>query len=90
MTSAPQDATLVIFHTAVLSYVPDQAERDRFAQMMSRSRATWISNELPRVFGTIAEKAPPAPALGRFLLAINGQPVAWTGPHGQLIEWFAN
>jgi hypothetical protein len=88
MASAPQDATLVVFHTAVLSYVPEAAERARFAQMMLNSGAIWISNESPRVFASIAEKAPPPSAVGRFLLSINGQPVAWTGPHGQSIDWF--
>jgi hypothetical protein len=90
MASAPNDATLVIFHTAVLNYVSSQLERDQFARIMSESRSIWISNESPRVFPKLAEKAPPAPAAGRFLLAINEQPVAWTGPHGQSIDWFGN
>lgn len=88
MASAPKDGTLVVFHTAVLGYVFDKAKRDHFSQTMRRSRVTWISNEPPRVFASIAENAPAPKAVGRFLLAINGQPVAWSGPHGQSIDWF--
>ena len=87
MAQAPTGATLVVFHTAVLAYVAP-AVRDRFADVMRRSGAVWISNEAPRVLPTIAARAPLPPAPGRFLLAINERPVGWTGPHGQSIDWF--
>jgi hypothetical protein len=90
MANAPKFATLVVFHTAVLGYVPEKAQRDRFARIMMDSRAVWISNESPRVFAKMAERAPPPPAAGCFLLAINGEPIAWTGPHGQSLDWFAS
>ena len=86
--TAPSDATLVIFHTAVLGYVLPRSAREQFAATVKQIGAEWISNEAPGVFPSIAEKAPPAPARGRFLLARNGTPVAWTGPHGQSIDWF--
>ena len=89
MAKAPKLATLVVFHTAVLSYVREQAQRDRFVRIVMDSEAVWISNESPRVFAMMAEGAPPPHAAGRFLLAVNGEPVAWTGPHGQSLDWFA-
>lgn len=89
MAEAPKDATLVVLHTAVLSYIQDQTLRERFAEAMMKSRAVWISNESPRVFPNMAAKAPPPPSPGRFLLAVDGEAVAWTGPHGQSIDWFA-
>ncbi len=89
MAEAPRDATLVVFHTAVLSYIEDQAVREHFAEAMLGSRAVWISNESPSVFPAFAAKAPPA-AAGRFLLSLEGGPVAWAGPHGQSIDWFAS
>jgi hypothetical protein len=89
MARAPANATLVVFHTAVLGYVASPADRDRFADTVRRSRAVWISNEAAGVYPAAAKAAPPPPARGRFLLAIDGRPVAWTGPHGQSINWFA-
>lgn len=78
-----------MFHTAVLGYVASPTDRQRFADAMHRSAAIWISNEAPGVFPAIAALAP-SPIRGRFLLAVNGHPVAWTGPHGQSIDWFAS
>jgi hypothetical protein len=85
---APECATLVIFHTAVLGYVVSKAHREQFAKAMRQSKAVWISNEVPSVFPDIARAAPALPQRGRFLLAIDGTPVAWTDPHGESIEWF--
>jgi hypothetical protein len=87
-TLAPKDATLVVFHTAVLGYVLPQQARDRFAATVKEIGAEWISNEPPGVFPAIARQAPASPARGRFLMARNGTPVAWTGPHGQSLDWF--
>jgi len=86
--AAPEDATLVVFHTAVLGYVLPRSARERFAAAVKKIGAEWISNEAPGVFPSIDERAPPSPARGRFLLARNGTPVAWTGPHGQSLDWF--
>ena len=89
MAEAPADATLVVFHTAVLAYVSSIEARRRFVDAVQQSRAVWISNETPAVFPEIAARAPVAPR-GRFLLAVDGVPKAWTGPHGQSLEWFAS
>lgn len=89
IAEAPSDAATVVFHTAVLSYVPEQADRDDFAEMMARSGVVWLSNEAPGVFPDIARRAGPARD-GMFLLAKNGEPVAWTGPHGQAVRWIAS
>ena len=86
---APNDLQLVVYHTAVLGYVPSQSDRDAFAKTVAQTGAVWISNEVPSVFPELAKAAPPPPGPGHFLLATDGKPVAWTGPHGQSIEWFA-
>lgn len=88
IAEAPVDATLVVFHTAVLSYIADQAVRDAFAKDMLASRAIWLSNESPRVFPQFSSAEPPGKGL--FLLARNGEPLAWTGPHGQSVAWIGN
>jgi hypothetical protein len=87
--AAPRSATLVVFHTAVLGYVPRQSDRDRFTEIVRELGAAWISNEASNVFPAIAQQAPPPPTADLFLLLIDGNPIAWTGPHGQLIHWFA-
>ena len=86
--SAPSDATLVVFHTAVLAYVEAEA-RSRFVETVRRSRAIWISNEVPTGFPHIAAKAPVPVPPGKLLLSVDEAPKAWTGPHGQSLDWIA-
>jgi hypothetical protein len=89
LKSMPDGATRVVFHTAVLAYISLQADRDEFARNVRRSGAIWVSNEAPGVFPDIAAKLTEPIRRDRFLLAVDGEPVAWTGPHGQSIEWIA-
>lgn len=86
---APRDATLVIFHTAVLAYLPEQREREAFAASVVSMCDYWIANESPRVFPAIAAKTTRTAPPGHFLLSVNGSPVAWTHPHGAAIQWIA-
>jgi hypothetical protein len=84
---APREATLVVFHTAVLAYLSDPGEREAFATSVRGICDHWISNEAPFVFPTIAGGAGPAPARERFLLALDRRPIAWTDPHGAAMSW---
>jgi hypothetical protein len=86
--TAPGDATLVVFHSAVLGYVSAE-DRERFARRVAELGAAWISNESPRVMPEIAAKLASPPPASQFLLAVDGDPVALTGPHGQSIDWLA-
>ncbi len=88
-SEAPTDATLVIFHTAVLAYVEDLRVREDFAQSVKHLCNYWVSNESPRVFPSIAASARSVGEPGQFLMSVNGAPVAWTDPHGAAIEWIA-
>jgi hypothetical protein len=82
---APRDATLVVFHSAVLAYV-DVAGRSAFAATMADLDAVWVSNEAPGVVpGTVVDTAGPV----RFVLARDGVALALTGPHGNTIDWLA-
>jgi hypothetical protein len=84
---APKSATLVIFHTAVLAYVTNQADRQEFADQVKQLCQYWVSNEAPGVFPAAARRAGARGAPGRFLMSVNGDPVAWTDPHGAALEW---
>lgn len=82
--SAPPGATLVVFHTAVMAYLPLE-DRERFAAMVGEIECVWVSNEGPGTMPMITEKLP-RETRGRlgnsFVLAIDGEPFALTSPHG--------
>ena len=84
---APKDATLVIFHTAVLPYVSSAAEREKFARSVGLLCDFWVANETPRVLLDIASRAGREGPKGTFLMSVNGVPVAWTDPHGASVDW---
>ncbi len=85
-SQAPSGATTVVFHSAVLAYVQSQAEREQFAAMAVEVADHWIANESPTVFPQIAPSSE-APRPGAFLLSLDGEPFAWTDPHGASIDW---
>ena len=85
---APPDATLVIFHTAVLSYLRSREDIDLFVSVVNSLDAVWISNESPELFPEAVTKLGKTPPKGQFMLMVDGDPVAFTGPHGQSIDWF--
>jgi hypothetical protein len=85
---APTDATLVIFHTAVLAYVAGQ-ERTGLAKAIAPIRARWISDEAPAFSPCDDEKVKAECPVGQFLLAENKRAVAYTDPHGRSIHWLA-
>jgi hypothetical protein len=85
---APPDATLVVFHTAVLSYIASPTDRETFASEASRLAAYWVANESPTVFPEISRRA--GPLRKGFLLSVNGAPIAWTDPHGASLEWISD
>jgi len=84
---APGDATLVVFHSAVLAYVAEPALRTRFAETVRDLGAVWISNEAPGVFPFIRDRLVRWGPRGAFLLSVGGVPTAWTDAHGAWIEW---
>jgi hypothetical protein len=77
---APRDATLVVFHTAVLAYLAAE-RREELARRAGELRATWIACEAPGVL----------PALGGarrgFVLGVDGRRVATCDSHGRWLRW---
>lgn len=84
LAQAPPQATLVVFHSAVLAYLPRE-DREHVAEQLSDVDAVWISNEAPGVLPG-GPPEPPTDATAAFLLSRNGQPTAWTDPHGSWLR----
>ena len=91
VAQAPADATLVIYHTAVLYYVaPDQ--RAEFASTVRRLGAVWLSSEEPGVLPGTGGPAPGADPL-TLVLARDGHAFAsaiatergWNGSTARLL-----
>lgn len=89
---APTGATLVVFHTSVLAYVPPDGRRV-FAEVVRSLPARWISNEtagvLPDVVepGTGTGEAAAGPERLTTRLALDGTVLAHASPHGQALHW---
>jgi hypothetical protein len=87
---APAGVTLVVFHTAVLNYLPGR-DRERFAKTVGSLRCVWLSNEAPGVTaGDPALIAPPARDIHNFLLIRDGRTlIATTDSHGAGVQWLS-
>jgi hypothetical protein len=81
---APADATLVVYHSAVLAYVTP-ADRQRFARTVRARPAVWLSNEGPAVLPDVPVPASPG---WPFVLVRDGRtPLALTDGHGAWLRW---
>ena len=81
---APDGATLVIFHSAVLAYVAPQ-DRDRFARTVRGLAAVWLSNEAP---GVVPGLPHAGFREGTFVLGHGGRtPLAFADGHGTWLQW---
>jgi hypothetical protein len=84
---APADATLVVVASGVLVYLAFD-ERMRFVDTVRALDTDWISLEgvggLPSVGAALPDGDVPR---GRFVLALNERPLAYSGPHGQSLDW---
>ena len=91
---APKDATLVIFHTAVLFYVP-RVGRAIFRAKVRDLNATWLACEGPDILGFENDR----PARGTespaglpcrhdvMALTRDGERVAYADGHGGYLSW---
>ncbi|MET0736081.1 MAG: DUF2332 domain-containing protein [Microbacterium sp.] len=90
--TAPPDATLVVFHSAVLLYL-DAEQRRRFADTMAGlpvaigRRVLWLSNETTGTLDEIDAQVPATAATDhRFVQTVDGRAVAFAGQHGAVYE----
>jgi hypothetical protein len=85
--SAPPEATLVVFHSAVMPYL-SREDRARFIDVVSQLPAVWVSFERLGVLPGIGARLGVSERDERaFVLARDGQPIALASPHGRWIRW---
>jgi hypothetical protein len=99
LAEAPDDAPLVVFHSAVLTYV-SRDRREAFAGALAeasrRRDVVWLSNEAPGVIGEMAALAP-ARNERQFLLGRTrfskerrrDELLALAHPHGAELTWLS-
>jgi hypothetical protein len=81
----PPGSTPVVFHTAVLPYVPSD-RRAAFLQQVASLPVRWIAQEAQGVVPGTGET--PSGGWGTdFVLSLDGRPLALTAPHGGRIDW---
>lgn len=83
---APKEATLVVFHSAVLAYL-DSVSRDAFVRVVSELSGHWVSNEGWRVFPEWEDAQPKVAT--NFTLGLDGRVVGHAGEHGQSVSWLS-
>ena len=87
----PDDATAVVFHSAVLSYVSKAARREFADVVNAHPDVVWLSNEGPGVIAGLTTKLTPPPfASSRafFITARAGSDVIGiSDPHGSWVRW---
>lgn len=88
VAEVPSDLTLVIVDSASIVYMMPEP-RARFIDYVGSLPARWISNEGRGIVPSAAAKLPPSNAreLTEFVLALDGEPLAFTGAHGQRLDW---
>ncbi|KOX15799.1 DUF2332 domain-containing protein [Nocardiopsis sp. NRRL B-16309] len=81
---APAEATVVVMHSAVLPYLPQERAR-AFVQAMDRVLGHWVANEGWRSLPGWPRVRPPGES--GFTLALDGRVMGYTGEHGQSVAW---
>ncbi len=83
---APAGATLVVYHSSVLAYVPP-GRRLEFADVVRGLGAVWLSAEGPAVLSGVPVAAYPGDP---YLLVRDGRtPLALADGHGTWLEWLS-
>jgi hypothetical protein len=86
---APADATLVVFHTAVLMYL-DEHDRAAFTNTVRALPGHWLSVEGRSITPGIGVREDVENESTDMVLALDGVQLAWAQPHGRSIRWVPN
>lgn len=84
---APRDATLVVFHTSVLAYVPDPADRHAFGDLVASLGARWLSQEGRDVLAPAASASTQPWPSNQNMIALDRTPLAHSEVHGAWVQW---
>jgi len=83
--------TVVVFHSAVIAYLPPalRLDFDRMVRgLVADGACHWVSNEGPQVLASVTRTGPPIPeGHPTFVLGIDGRMVAQTHGHGRALRW---
>lgn len=85
---APRDSTVVVFHSAGLTYLSPRARAD-FRATVQDLPCHWVSQEGTGVIASLVDRLPTRESeAARLVLALDDEPLAYAGPHGQSLDWF--
>ena len=88
VAEAPTNVSLVIVSSAAIVYLMPEP-RARFIDYARSLDATWISNEgagiVPLAAAALGDRV--SPVVGQMVLSRNERPFAFTGPHGDRLDW---
>jgi hypothetical protein len=88
--AAPSSATLVVVSLGTLVYLPPDA-RTGFPGLVEQLGARLVTLEgvavVPGIADQIATRSAPEPR--PFVLALDGEPLAFTSPHGDRMSWLS-
>lgn len=88
---AAEHGPVLVFHSAVLAYLPGERRRE-FQELMTAlvaaGRCHWVSNEGPQVLPEVTATGPEAAEDEHgFVLGVDGRAVARTHGHGRSLRW---
>jgi hypothetical protein len=88
VAEAPRELALVIVDSASIVYMMPEP-RAKFIDYVVSSGARWISNEGRGIVPSAAAGLPEtgAPDRSEFVLALDGRALAFSGAHGQRLDW---
>jgi Uncharacterized protein conserved in bacteria (DUF2332) len=88
VAEVPSDLTLVVVDSASIVYMMPEP-RARFIEYVTSLPGRWISNEGRGIVPSAAASLAPtsAPDRSEFVLALDGEAIAFSGAHGQRLDW---
>ena len=89
---AGRHGPVVVFHSAVVAYLPPQRRaelQDLMTGLVAAGRCHWVSNEAPQVLPAVTATGVVPVGHTGFVLGVDGRAVALTHGHGRWLRWLA-